>query len=305
MENDLSNTNQQSDVHQSTNDANENTHAADDTPVDTDATQQPSHTDDTPTTSQPEPTNVHGDDIDMSNRHKNEGISSWTNVFRDVFECQLTKAEGGNDIPTQCLAGQLVQDNGQWNLIKTKTDCNEGLHWFLCRNDLVSTTIMSSNKTSPTSKLRERQTKTTNMNILVSLKRNIITSYITTESISYTTYMNTSKTPRVTVNRMQTKNQKDLYHNGNNATNIGAVIGGTLGVCFLIAVLSVLIVCKLRIKNISTESNKHDYEDTSQVNFSKKVYEELNNTRNKSTTTTSTQTCDLDESNSTVYDEIN
>ncbi|CAC5383484.1 unnamed protein product [Mytilus coruscus] len=66
MENDLSETNQQSDVHQSTNDANENTHAADDTPVDTDATQQPSHTDHPPTTREPEFTSVHEDDIDMS-----------------------------------------------------------------------------------------------------------------------------------------------------------------------------------------------------------------------------------------------
>lgn len=40
-------------------------------------------------------------------------------------------AEGGIDQPLQCLAGELVQINSQWKLLKTKIDT---LHWYVCRN---------------------------------------------------------------------------------------------------------------------------------------------------------------------------
>ncbi|CAC5364453.1 unnamed protein product [Mytilus coruscus] len=66
LENDLSDTTQQSKIPQSTIDASENTNDADDTTVDTYATQQPNHIDDPSTNSEPESTSIHEDDIDMS-----------------------------------------------------------------------------------------------------------------------------------------------------------------------------------------------------------------------------------------------
>ncbi|VDI13305.1 Hypothetical predicted protein, partial [Mytilus galloprovincialis] len=68
------------------------------------------------------------------NGNKNEAVTSWTNVFRDVWNRQLTKAEGGYDHPLQCLAGELVQVDGLLQLNKTRKDCNEVLDWFVCKS---------------------------------------------------------------------------------------------------------------------------------------------------------------------------
>lgn len=58
-----------------------------------------------------------------------------------------------------------------------------------------------------------------------------------------------------------------------------------------------------RSKRFFKESNY--YEDTRQVNFKKTIYEDLDNTRSKNTTTVSTQTCQLDVSLSTEYANMN
>ncbi|VDI72977.1 Hypothetical predicted protein [Mytilus galloprovincialis] len=68
------------------------------------------------------------------NGNPNEAVTSWTNVFRDVWNQQLTKAEGGYDHPLQCLAGDLVQVDGQLQLNKTRKECNEVLDWFVCKS---------------------------------------------------------------------------------------------------------------------------------------------------------------------------
>ncbi|CAC5397641.1 unnamed protein product [Mytilus coruscus] len=84
----------------------------------------------------------------------------------------------------------------------------------------------------------------------------------------------------------------------------GAVIGGILGAFAMVAVLAVLIVRKLRSKGIFTESNTHDYDDTSRVKFSKTTYEDLEKTNHKSLTATTNQTCDVDESSAPIYEEV-
>ncbi|CAG2239196.1 unnamed protein product [Mytilus edulis] len=86
-----------------------------------------------------------------------------------------------------------------------------------------------------------------------------------------------------------------------------AVIGGVLGACSMIAVLVVLIVCKVRSKGIFAESNTQDYEDTSHVNFSTTTYDDLDSTKHTNTTSTSTsnRTFDIDESSTPVYEEVN
>ncbi|CAC5387692.1 unnamed protein product [Mytilus coruscus] len=57
-------------------------------------------------------------------------------------------------------------------------------------------------------------------------------------------------------------------------------------------------------KGIYTESNTHDNEDTSRVNFSTTTYEDMDCTNHKRATTTSNQTHDIDESIAPVYDDI-
>lgn len=66
------------------------------------------------------------------------------------------------------------------------------------------------------------------------------------------------------------------------------------------------IVFTYRSKGLFTESNNHVYEDTAdQVISSKTIYDDVvNNTRNKNTTTASTQTYDIHESSSPVYNNI-
>ncbi|CAG2219534.1 DIRC2 [Mytilus edulis] len=86
---------------------------------------------------------------------------------------------------------------------------------------------------------------------------------------------------------------------------IGAVIGGILAACFMIIVLAVLIVCKIRSKGIFTESNTNNYEDTSRVNFSTATYEDLDNTKHTNLTATTNQACDIDDSSAPVYEEGN
>ncbi|VDI66546.1 Hypothetical predicted protein [Mytilus galloprovincialis] len=87
----------------------------------------------------------------------------------------------------------------------------------------------------------------------------------------------------------------------------GAVIGGVLGACSMIAVLVVLVVCKVRSKGIFAESNTQDYEDTSHVNFSTKTYDDLDSTKHTHTTSTSTsnRTFEIDESSTPVYEIVN
>ncbi|VDI66517.1 Hypothetical predicted protein [Mytilus galloprovincialis] len=230
--------------------------------------------------------------------HQRESITSWTNVFRDVWKRQLTKAEGGYDHPLQCLAGELVQVNGQLKLNKIKKECNEVLDWFVCKS--------------------ETQTKHSDVNRLVSIlpptKTTIIPIDISSESISNITNMYYSETPRVT-SSVHTNEKRDPYKKGNDSETIvyfiycltqpGAVIGGVLVACSVIAVLSVLNVCKIRPQGLFTESSNHVYEDTGQVISSKTIYDDVvNNTRNKNTTTASTETYDIHESSSSVYNNI-
>ncbi|CAC5394564.1 unnamed protein product [Mytilus coruscus] len=107
-----------------------------------------------------------------------------------------------------------------------------------------------------------------------------------------------------------TKSQNTLatrkIKKGSNASfDIGAVIGGTLGACSLIIVLVVLIVCKVGSKGIFTDSNTHNYEDTSRVNFSTSTYEDLGNTKHTNLSATTNQTCVIDEASTPVYEEVN
>ncbi|CAC5422686.1 unnamed protein product [Mytilus coruscus] len=80
--------------------------------------------------------------------------------------------------------------------------------------------------------------------------------------------------------------------------------GGVLGASSMVALLAVLIVCKVRSKGIFTESNTHDYEDTIRVNISTTTYEDIDNTKHKSETATSNRTCDIDKSVAPVYEEV-
>ncbi|CAC5412683.1 unnamed protein product [Mytilus coruscus] len=93
----------------------------------------------------------------------------------------------------------------------------------------------------------------------------------------------------------------DVNDNGDNSISIGAVIGGILDACSMIIVLAAMV----RSKGIFTESNTHNYEDTSRVYFSTTTYEDLDKTNHKSLTATSNQTCDIDESIAPVYEEVN
>ncbi|VDI68639.1 Hypothetical predicted protein [Mytilus galloprovincialis] len=88
-------------------------------------------------------------------------------------------------------------------------------------------------------------------------------------------------------------------------TSTGTVIGGILGACFIIIVLAVLIVRKVRLKRMLTESNNRDYEEVSRVSFSKTTYEDLINTNHNILTAIPTQTCDIDDTSAPVYEEVN
>ncbi|CAG2193470.1 unnamed protein product [Mytilus edulis] len=65
-------------------------------------------------------------------------------------------------------------------------------------------------------------------------------------------------------------------------------------------------VCK-KIKGHFAESNTQNYEESSRVNFSTTTYDDLDSTKHKNTTVTSTtnRTFDIDESSTPVYEEVN
>ncbi|CAC5400083.1 unnamed protein product [Mytilus coruscus] len=85
-----------------------------------------------------------------------------------------------------------------------------------------------------------------------------------------------------------------------------AVIGGIIGACFILAVLAVLIVCKIRSKGIFEESNTYQKGETNQLHFSKTINQELTNTRNrKNTPSTSRQINDICETGTLGYSVVN
>ncbi|CAC5422654.1 unnamed protein product [Mytilus coruscus] len=104
---------------------------------------------------------------------------------------------------------------------------------------------------------------------------------------------------------VSTTGENTYYTDVVTDSKYGVMIGGVLGTCSMITVLAVLIVCKVRAKEIFTESNTYHYEDTSRVNISTTIYEDLENTKHKSATATSNQTCVINESIAPVYDEVN
>ncbi|CAC5422649.1 unnamed protein product [Mytilus coruscus] len=274
-----------------------------------------------------------------TNRLRDQSTQSWTNVFREVYEYELTKAEGGNKTPLQCLSGHLVQHDGQWKLMKMKRDCNKHLAWFMCRNFDTKSTISSSAGNGPTkseeilqkssvttsfpeiafttrTKVTKRKTSSfsitqitvTDLNTLPSLslrtEKYMVRSTQTNGRIAYT--INSTKSAGVVYNGEENIPQKDHSKEGNNSRTIGAVIGGLLGACSVITLLGVLIVCKLRSIGIFKESSKHHKQETSQIQFSKTTYQDSNNTTDKrSTTTTSNETYGLAENSTAVYAVVN
>ncbi|CAG2200830.1 unnamed protein product [Mytilus edulis] len=108
-----------------------------------------------------------------------------------------------------------------------------------------------------------------------------------------------------TTQGQSTLNTRKMKKYSSSSLDIGAVIGGVLGTCSLITVLAGLIVCKVRSKGMFTESNTHNYEDTSRVNFSNTTYEDLHNTKQKVAKATSNQNYDIVEDSAPVYDEVN
>ncbi|CAC5423546.1 unnamed protein product [Mytilus coruscus] len=76
-------------------------------------------------------------------KHRDQGILSWTNVFRKVYDSLLTKVEGGKEFPNKCLAGQLMNVDGKWKLITKIRNCSNGIDFFVCRKitaEIQSTT---------------------------------------------------------------------------------------------------------------------------------------------------------------------
>lgn len=65
------------------------------------------------------------------------------------------------------------------------------------------------------------------------------------------------------------------------------------------------VLLTYRSKGIFTDSNTHNYEDTSRVNFSTATYEDLDNAKHTNLTATTNQACDISDSSAPVYEEVN
>ncbi|XP_063405668.1 uncharacterized protein LOC134689632 [Mytilus trossulus] len=98
----------------------------------------------------------------------------------------------------------------------------------------------------------------------------------------------------------------NISEDGSSSKLIGAVIGGLLGACSVIALLVVLIVCKFRSIGVFKESSTNDQEEPSQMEFSKATYQDSNIAKdNKSTKPTSNETYGLVENSTAVYAVVN
>ncbi|CAC5420808.1 unnamed protein product [Mytilus coruscus] len=98
----------------------------------------------------------------------------------------------------------------------------------------------------------------------------------------------------------------DQTDNGKNSTSTGAVIGGILGACSILAISAVLIVCKLRSKGIFKESNNYDNGNTNHAHFSKTIGQDSNSISDiTNAITTSNQTYGIGETSTVVYAVVN
>ncbi|CAG2195935.1 unnamed protein product [Mytilus edulis] len=226
-----------------------------------------------------------------TNGREYRGIISWTNVFREVYNCHLTKAEAGNRTPLQCLSGHLVKHDGQWKLNKTERECNDQLEWFMCRSFEPPSTITSSSVNV--------QTKTT---------KTFERSSVAPSSPGRTSYaMNSTESSGGNKNIGQRNHHVENSEEGSSSKPIGAVIGGLLGACSVITLLAVLIACKfsnLGYMSIGVfkESSTIDKQEPSQMEFSKATYQDSNvTTDNRSTKPTSNETYGLVENSTAVY----
>ncbi|CAC5422682.1 unnamed protein product [Mytilus coruscus] len=93
---------------------------------------------------------------------------------------------------------------------------------------------------------------------------------------------------------------------GNKSLFTGAVIGGIIGACSILAVLAVLIVCKIRSKGIFKESYTYQKGETNKLHFSKTIDQNLTYTSNgKNTQSTSRKINDICETGTSGYSVVN
>ncbi|XP_052059260.1 uncharacterized protein LOC127699910 [Mytilus californianus] len=118
--------------------------------------------------------------------------------------------------------------------------------------------------------------------------------------------MHSTASPGGTKSSEQPQQKINDSKQGSNSKIIGAVIGGLLGACSVVALLAVLIVCKVRSIGVFKETSKQNKQETSKMQFSKIAYQDSNNTTDKtSTTSTSNETHGLAENSTAVYAVVN
>ncbi|CAG2185252.1 unnamed protein product [Mytilus edulis] len=184
------------------------------------------------------------------------------------------KAEASTNEPLYCLAGLFTENNDKRYLNITRRFCKDQLQ-FVCR------TGTASSKTP---------------------RQSLVAVQVPDRVISTT---NPEGNLSATIKSQSTRVTKKMQKDSRSSFDKGAVIGGILGACSMIIVLAVLIVCKIRSKGIFTDSNTHNYEDTSRVNFSTATYEDLDNAKHTNLTATTNQACDISDSSAPVYEEVN
>lgn len=184
-----------------------------------------------------------------TNNHSSEGINLWTNVFRAETEAKLTKAEAGTKERLYCLAGSFTEQNAKKVLNLTRRDCSDKLY-FACRIDTSSTTTAEYSIVSV--EIPEKVESTKLVSGVQDVKPGAASSTTQSQIIIATQKM-----------------KKD----SSGSFNIGPVIGGIVAAVIFVALLLVVISCKLRSCGFFKTTSK----DKQQVSFSTAVSEHSQN----------------------------
>ncbi|XP_076082979.1 uncharacterized protein LOC143054019 isoform X2 [Mytilus galloprovincialis] len=259
---------------------------------------------------------------------KKSGVIAWTNVFRE--EIEIIKTKDLNEDPVRCFSGVFIVVDGKRVLNVSEDWCSENKNWFIFKtNSSVTETITKSTLTTiDTSK--DKQINISPGQSLTFAKGNkslhtqgpintktITQSWLFTLEMSKGAHARTSLEPLITSSSHKTSptarktfRETDFRNNQNNnedkSTSIGAMIGGILGACCILFVSAVLIICKIRSKGIFKETTKSVKEDTNQTHFSNIIYQDSNNTSDRtSAVSLSNQIYGLSGANTSVYAVVN
>ncbi|CAC5421201.1 unnamed protein product [Mytilus coruscus] len=178
--------------------------------------------------------------------HTLNGVTAWTNVFRQRIEVNSSALNVGTHKGTRtfCFVGTLQTTNGTRKLVKYRDQCNRQLERYICKARIEMETTSSSLK-STSAFLTEMLTSATDKEAsgiekeTTSLSTSIkSTSVFLTEMFTSATYKEASD------DQPDVDDKREKRANWVNQN--GALIGGILsGVAVLTVVIS-LAVCKFR-----------------------------------------------------------